>query len=133
MCVDCRSINKIILTYLHPISRLDDMIDELNDYCVFSKMAHFCPCHKCDDASNVTSLFDENFVKFFKYPLWCDDTLANDGILFYENDSTFIGKGSVKVEDDAYVFRVTSSLSVPMFQMSHDSLISKVKSWFPNI
>ena len=31
-------------------------------------MAYFIPCHKCDDASNVPSLFVENVVKFYGTP-----------------------------------------------------------------
>ncbi|PKI63418.1 hypothetical protein CRG98_016085 [Punica granatum] len=38
MCVDCRAINNIMVKYHHPISRLDNMLDELHDFCVFSKI-----------------------------------------------------------------------------------------------
>jgi hypothetical protein len=38
MCVNCHVINNIMIKYIHPILRLDDMLDELHGFCMFSKI-----------------------------------------------------------------------------------------------
>jgi len=38
MCVNCHVINNIMIKYMHSILKLDDMLDELHVFCMFSKI-----------------------------------------------------------------------------------------------
>ena len=38
MCISCRAINQITVKYQHPIPDLDDMLDELHEACLISKI-----------------------------------------------------------------------------------------------
>jgi len=81
---------------------------------------------------NVGSVATLSGYQLFENPLWCDDTLSKDGNLFCEDDSTFIGEGSVKMKGDAYVLNVTSSLCVPILHMNCASLVYKVEAKLGN-
>ncbi|KAH0669564.1 hypothetical protein KY285_023727 [Solanum tuberosum] len=81
---------------------------------------------------NVGSVATLSGYQLFENPLWCDDTLSKEGNLFCEDDSTFIGEGSVKMKGDAYVLNVTSSLCVPILHMNCASLVYKVEAKLGN-
>ena len=46
MCIDCRAVNKITINYRHPIHRLDNMLDELHESCVYSKIDLKSRCYQ---------------------------------------------------------------------------------------
>jgi len=45
MCWNCRVINNITLKYRHPIPRLDDILDEIHGFIIFSKIDLKCGYH----------------------------------------------------------------------------------------
>ena len=81
---------------------------------------------------NVGNISTLRGYQLFENPLWCDDTLSKDGVIFYEEDSTFIGEVSVEMKGNVYVLIVTSSLCVAILSMSCYSLIYKVEAKFGN-
>ena len=38
MCIDYRQLNKVIIKNMYPIRRIDDLFDQLQRACVFSKI-----------------------------------------------------------------------------------------------
>lgn len=38
MCVDCRTVNKIMVKYRHPVPRLNDILDKLSGAGIFIKI-----------------------------------------------------------------------------------------------
>ena len=38
ICINCRAINNITVKYVHPIPRIDDMVDELHGANIFSQI-----------------------------------------------------------------------------------------------
>ena len=119
MCVDYRAINNIMVKYRHPILRLDDMLDELCGFCVFSKIDLKTRYHQIRMKER-----DERKTAF-KTKIWCEEKTA-----FKTKNMVMNGKLPLKQKYGLYEwlvmpFSLTNAPSTFMRLMLHQKTTTK--------
>ena len=73
LCIDYRELNKVTVRSKYPLPRIDDLFDQLQGACVFSKIDLRSRYHqlrvKSEDIPRLIFELDMGIMSFWLYPL----------------------------------------------------------------